>query len=156
MKNNPEKRKYARYGSKMPIICRVIYDFKTQIKYQIVVDGQERILSEKYDGVSKDVSVEGFSFFSSQRLSKGDVIRIEVYVPTQKNPVHLDGEVRWSHPMAGFGMRDQYETGVHVLKVNGKLVVDTVRFDKVRGMHWSEVLDAVLKHFLDQDKEDKG
>lgn len=155
MKKNSEKRRYDRYGSKMPIACRVIYDFKTQIKYQIIEYGEEKILSEKYDGVSKDISAEGFGFISSQQLNKGDIVRIEVYIPGREEPVHLDGEVRWSQPVPSLGRERGYETGVHVFRVNGTLVADTVRFDKIRGIHWSEVLDVILKHFLDQDKENR-
>ena len=120
------------------------------------MDGEEKILSEKYDGVSKDVSAEGFCFISAQQLNRGDIVRVEIFVPNQKKPVYLDGEVRWSQSVSNLGSGGGYETGVHVFRVNEKLVADTVRYDDVRGIHWSEVLDAVLKHFLEKDNEDKG
>src|SRR3989338_3547196 len=149
----PERRKSSRYGSNRGASFKLIYDVQTQIKYQIIDAQGERILSRKYQGLSQDVSAEGLRFTSSERLNKGDVLRIEFYTQENDKPVILDAQVRWCRPNAVSSYSgNRFETGVMVVSVNTIMVAETVCFDKTKGVIWSVVMEALLRNILEGDR----
>ena len=149
----PERRKYDRYGSNMEVSFKLIYDVHTQIKYQIIDTQGERLLSKKYSGFSQDVSAEGLRFTSSEKLNSGDIIRVEVYTLMTPKPIMMDAEVRWCRLNPQSNHPDtKFETGIKIMTVNQKPVAETVKFDKVRGVVWSDVLELLLKNILAGDR----
>ncbi len=152
----PERRKFERYGSSAEVSFKLLYDVQTQIKYQIIDTQGERILSKKYPGLSQDISAEGLRFTSSEKLNKGDILRVEVYTRGNDKPVILDAEVRWCRPNAvSNNSGNRFETGVKIMSVNNKIVAETIRFDKTKGVIWSEVLEILLRNILEGDRPEK-
>lgn len=153
----PERRKFERYGSNAEVSFKLLYDVQTQIKYQIIDTQGERILSKKYQGVSQDVSAEGLRFTCSAKLNKGDILRVEVFTQGNEKPVVLDAEVRWCRPNAiSSNPSNRFEAGIKVVSVNSKVVAETIRFDKIKGVVWSEVLESLLKNILEGDRPTKS
>ena len=143
-----ERRKYPRYDTEIKIYFHVKYTLETKVKFEVLEEGHESRHGHKYSGFSKDVSAEGLGFISRKRLEEGDVLYIEVYEPKVKRPVKMEGEVRWSRklPEKHEG-KNIYHTGVRLISVNGKPVVDTIYFDKKYKILWSAVLDAMFGSF---------
>ena len=143
-----ERRKYARYDTEAKIYFRVNYDLKTKVKFQVLRDGKKKHLSRKYLALSRDVSAEGLGFSANKRLTKGDFLYLEVYLPKKKKPVHMRGEVRWARP--AFRPRKysyKFDTGVKLMAVSGEPVAKSIYFDKKNKVIWSGVLDSVFGNF---------
>lgn len=141
-----ERRKYARYDTEAKIYFCVEYDIKTKIKFKILDD--EGLLARKNAAVSRNVSAEGLSFSANRKLKKGEILYLEVYLPSQKNPITMTGEVRWSHPRSG-KLKDSYkfDSGVRLLMVEDKIVSKTIYFDKKHSIYWSVILDYIFGSF---------
>jgi len=143
-----ERRKYVRYDTEAKIYFCVHYDLKTKVEFQLINKGNERFLSKKYLGLSRNVSAEGLRFSSNKKLRKGDHLYLEIYLPKRKEPVYMMGEARWSkklltHPK----YRYKFDTGVKLVSVMGEPVSKTVYFDKEYRVFWSIVLDYVFGSF---------
>lgn len=150
-KSQRERRKYERYDTELKIYFDFAYELKTKIKYQLVDKNRRKILPKKYLAYSKNVSAEGLSFTSSRALKKGDYLNLEIYLPSAKDPIYMEGEVKWSQkpslkPLRGKD-RNVYHTGVRLTTVNGESVTESIYFDKTYQVIWSIVLDSVLENF---------
>ena len=147
------RRKFERYDSSAEVSFKLLFDVQTQIKYQIIDTQGERLLSKQYQGLSQDVSAEGLRFTSSEKLNKGDILRLEVYTQRSDNPVLMDAEVRWCRSNAiSSNPANRFEIGVKIASVNSKNVAETIRFDKIKGVVWSEVLEVLLRNILEGDR----
>ena len=154
MDQPPEKRQYERYDTELRVYFDRGFEVETKVKYQILDKQKEKPISRKYAALSKNVSAEGLSFVSSQQLEKGDYLHLEVYLPTAIRPVRMEGEVRWSNPVAKEKHQGPlFQTGVLLKKVNGETVDQTVHFDKEYHVNWSNVLESVLGSFKDLAKK---
>lgn len=154
MDQSPEKRKYERYDTELKLYFDRAFEVETKVKYQLLDKQNDKPLSRKYAALSKNVSAEGLSFLASQQLKHGDYLHLEVYLPTATKPVHMEGEVRWSNPMAADKREGpMFQTGVLLKKVNGKMVDKTIHFDKEYCVNWSNVLESVLGNFKDLAKK---
>ena len=131
MNQPPEKRKYERYDTALKLYFRP-GDFvvETKVKYQLLDKQNDKPISRKYAALSKNVSAEGLSFLAAQQLKPGDYLNLEIYLPTATQPVRMEGEVRWSNPVAADKREGpMFQTGVFLKKVNGETVDKTVHFD---------------------------
>lgn len=148
-----ERRRHERYSSKGEVSYKIIYDFKARICYQILDSRGERVLSRKFQGISEDVSAEGLRFSTAEKLNPGDLLRLEVIMPGQKEVIVMDGQVRWSqlNPFSSHP-QNHFSTGVKILSVNQKPVSPSIRFNAGKGVIWSNVLEAILKDLLESDK----
>ena len=154
MPEAPEKRKYERYDTELKLYFDRSFEVETKVKYQLLDKQNDKPLSRKYAALSKNVSAEGLSFLASQQLNPGDYLHLEVYLPTATKPVHMEGEVRWSNPVAADKREGpMFQTGVLLTKVNGEAVDPTIHFDKKYQVSWSNVLESVLGHFKDLAKK---
>ena len=154
MPEAPEKRKYERYNTELKLYFDRSFEVETKVKYQLLDKQNDKPLSRKYAALSKNVSAEGLSFLASQQLNPGDYLHLEVYLPTATKPVHMEGEVRWSNPVAADKREGpMFQTGVLLTKVNGEAVDPTIHFDKKYQVSWSNVLESVLGHFKDLAKK---
>lgn len=144
-----DRRRHTRYKSETQVFFNVTFDFRTKINYQVVFQGKPRILSKKYPGLSKDFSAEGVCFVSSQNLEPGDLLYLEVHLARRKKVIPMEGVVRWSQrcPQPGSNGEILYETGVKLKRVNKKVVLDTIRYDKTNKVVWSNVLESLLGGF---------
>ena len=154
MDQPPEKRKYERYDTALKLYFDRGFEVETKVKYQLLDKQNDKPISRKYAALSKNVSAEGLSFLASQQLNPGDYLHLEVYLPTATKPVRMEGEVRWSNPMAADKREGpMFQTGVLLTKVNGEAVDPTIHFDKQYQVSWSNVLESVLGHFKDLAKK---
>ena len=150
-KSQRERRKYERYDTEIKIYFDFAYELKTKVKYQLVDKNRRKILPKKYLAYSKNVSAEGLSFTSSRALKNGDRLNLEIYLPSAKDPIYMEGQVRWSQkffpkpPKRGNG--NIYHTGVRLTTVNGESVAESIYFDKTYQVIWSIVLNSVLENF---------
>ena len=151
-----DKRKCERYDTEIKIYFQVSYDIKTRIKYQIIKKKRGERLSRKYPGLSRNVSIKGIRFVSERQLSRGNLLFIELYLPRQKIPICMTGEVRWSkkikvHPEIKY----KYDTGVKLISVSGKPVSASIHYDKKHHIPWSIVLETIFGNFRKLCKEIK-
>lgn len=143
-----ERRKYLRYDTEVKVYFHVTYDIKTVVKFQLVDREKGRKLSEKYEALSKNVSVEGLCFTSSKKIEKGDALQLEVYLPNQKDPIIMEGEVRWCREEEGSPKgKSQYDAGIKILSVNGEFVPASIYQDNAYQVTWSILLESVLGNF---------
>lgn len=137
-----ERRKYGRYDTEVKIYFDFVYDLKTRVKYQFMDKNRRRVLPKKYLAYSRNVSAEGLSFTSSRQLKNGDYLNLEVYVPHAKNPIAMQGEVRWSQKD-----NNVYISGVRLTTVEGASVAKSIYFDETYQVVWSVVLNSVFENF---------
>lgn len=140
-----EKRKYERYATEVDVYFRVSFDIKTIVKFMVVGKDKRQEHHKKYLALSKNVSAEGLCFCAEKKLEKGDILRIEVYLPDQKNPIPMEGEVRWSMPTADAS--GKFNTGVRIATVNNQSVVNSIHQDDETRIVWSAVLESVFGNF---------
>ena len=93
-----EKRKFIRF------------DMETKINLFIQEKGHG--VTHKIPAVNKNVCLEGVCFLSNQRLEQGTIVKLEIFLPSQPDPLRLEGEVRWSRFSEKKDGKDLFETGV--------------------------------------------
>jgi Tfp pilus assembly protein PilZ len=143
-----ERRKYERYATETKVYFRVVYEIKTKVEFQIVYEGKGNGLSQKYSAISKNVSVEGLCFASNKQLQKGDALYLEVYLPQRKQPIRMQGQVRWSQPISPEEKQIHlFDTGVKLTNVEGKSVMASIYYDEANHIVWSVVLDSIFGNF---------
>jgi hypothetical protein len=124
----PEKRKYPRF------------DVAAKIKFKKAesADGQQ-------EAFVKNVSAEGFCFYSQEAVKPGEVLEIEIVEEKiQEAPIRIKGQVVWSYINSqanGNQNKDLYLTGVQVIGIRR---TDEARF----AMLYCERMLAELKSFL--------
>ncbi len=158
-KKTNDKRKYDRYETDVKIDFYVSFDVQTKIDFR-VKDPQKGIPSpEKYSAISKNVSVEGLSFISTKELSKDDVLWLDVFIPTARQPIRMEGVVRWCREFISKNKKDKiksFESGVKLVKVDGNPVEKSIVTDPIHHITWSVVLEAVFgkfKHMVLKDRK---
>jgi hypothetical protein len=153
MNNNPhsrapnikEKRRHPRYTAEAKVYFNVIYDVRAKVKFEVMAKSGERAVSqEKIPAISKNVSAEGMCITCSRQLNKGDLLRLEVFLPHKQDPLAMDGEVRWLQELPAKG---RFDTGIRLLNINGNPVVSSVYHDGVNEIVWSSVLESVFGDF---------
>lgn len=150
------KRKYDRYDTEARIFFDIGYDLKTKVVFEIV--DQDKLLKEhkKHSGVSYNISAQGLCFSSNQKLNLGDMLYLEVYIPNAKNPIFMDGEVRWSKKVSQESDSENvFYTGVAISTVDGTSVTDSIHYDLEYKVNWSIVLEAVFGSFQEMVKKVK-
>ena len=141
-----EKREFERFSTETKIFFQVVaFDVKTRIDFQMIDKETGKPLSRKYSALSKNVSVKGLCFSCGQKLNKGDLLFLEVEVATQKNPIPMEGEVKWSAPDPSNS--NKFDTGISLSTVNGKDVSKTFQSDENNEVVWSAVLESILGSF---------
>lgn len=148
-----ERRKHVRHKTKAEIYFDFAYDIETKVKFELVDQKGEKALSKKYSAVSRNVSVGGLCFACQKRIKQGDLLHLEVYLPSSKEPIHMKGEVEWCKPVSssfddyapeeGKGRRF-FEVGVRLMFVNGDSVPDSIYHDTLYNVDWSIVLEKVF------------
>ncbi|MDD5614467.1 MAG: PilZ domain-containing protein [Candidatus Omnitrophica bacterium] len=93
--------------------------FRLQLDAQVIVHGEDKSKSLREDTVSaavKNISAGGLCFTAKNKFAFGSIIKLELRLPDNKNPLYLRGEVTWSSPVKKDGA-DFYDTGVKILSV---------------------------------------
>ena len=146
-KSGQERRQYTRFDTEVKIYYRVNYDIKTKVRFRLIDKTKNLIMPPSYFALSKNVSAQGVCFSSERKLNKGDLLHIEIYLPAQKEPVRMEGEVCWSHHLKGDEDKKKIYAGVKLITVEGKSVADSIYFDEEYKVVWSVVLDSIFGSF---------
>jgi len=141
-----ERRKGQRFETDVRVYFYFTYDLNTKVEYRRVENPKHNILSEKHLATSKNVSVEGLCFVSSEQLKKGDELFLDVYLPGVNEPIQMDGMVRWSKNIPA-NQTKYYDTGVLIRTVNGEDVKNSIHHDKEYDVEWSDLLEMVLGNY---------
>ena len=148
MEHVKEKRAFDRYPHKFPVSVEFAYDAETKVKYQVIQAKEEKNPAAKIPAVSKNICASGLCFTSDHKLRKGQSLHLEVYLPDEKKPIHMDGQVRWSNRTSTRRRSPwRFDTGVKLNRVEGKSVESSVYFDKTYHVYWSNVLESIFGTF---------
>ena len=142
-----ERRKYKRFDTEAKIYFRVTYDIKTIVKFRVVDQDKKRLSSKKYFAISKNVSAEGLCFTSDKKLEKGNILQLEIYLPRQKKPIPMTGEVRWSQSTVDSKKKTKFDTGVKLMAIGGEPVSKSIYYDEANHVIWSAVLESIFGSF---------
>jgi hypothetical protein len=136
-----KERKYERYDAQV-----MAYGIKAELEFKVInKDSEKEILSEKYPAVCKNVSAEGVCFTSQKKLQKGDKVYLEIYLSDKKDPIRLEGEVRWSHETSlKQKQENNFDSGVRLLTVEGKSIHNTIYYDQRLKIYWSIILETIF------------
>ena len=147
MKKHPhEKRKFQRFETEKKVFFQIAFDVKTRVDFQIMDKETGKLLSRRYSALSKDVSADGLSFCCGHKLNAGDLLSAEVEgVQGQKKIIRMEGAVKWS--LASADDPSKFNTGLHLLSVEGKAVQKTFHLDENNEVLWSAVLESILGNF---------
>ena len=148
-KNRVNRRQHDRYETDLKIQFLVNFDVETKIDYRVKDRPEADYSRQKYHAVSKNVSAEGLCFTSKRKLRRGDLILLEVFLPSASLPVAMEGAVRWSHlaERKSLSGETHYDTGVLLEKVGGEPVNASIFHDRKNGIIWSSVLESVFGSF---------
>ncbi|HPN55776.1 MAG TPA: PilZ domain-containing protein [Candidatus Omnitrophota bacterium] len=147
-----DRRRSPRYDTDAKIQFCVNFDVRTRVDYRVKKDGEGQFSGQKHTGISKNVSVEGFCFSSDVALKKSDGLYMEVFVPQSDTPIIMEGTVQWCQPAGDALSPARFDTGVKVRDVNGESVANTVFFDNIHKLLWSNLLDSVFSSFKELSK----
>lgn len=137
-----EKRQTERYAKKMEL--NFSYDAAAKLVYRVESSNPT---FQKFAGVSKNICANGLCLTTHHPLKKGQRLHLEVYLPKDRHPIHMDGEVRWCDPVAGKKNKDLFDAGIKLESVEGESVDDTVHVDQTHHVVWSNVLESVFGTF---------
>jgi hypothetical protein len=97
-----EKRRFIRFDN-------TSVNFKTkEIDKQ---KGPEGVVQ----AIAVNLSTEGICFMSKYKLEPGTKIELDILVPFQPRPAHLEGEVRWSTPVKTEEGEEMFSSGVRLI-----------------------------------------
>ena len=151
-----ERRKFKRYNTDIEIYFDFIYDLETKVEFELIDEKGEKSLSDKYSAVSRNVSVGGLCFATSEKVNQSDLLHLEVYLPGSGDPIHMKGQVEWCKPvppsyeeriLEEMEGRRVYEVGVRLLFVNEESVDDSIHHDAIYDVDWSIVLESIFGNY---------
>ena len=151
--HSKERRKFKRYNMDAEIHFDFIYDLETKVKFEIIDQEDNKVTSDKYLAISRNISVGGLCFVSSKKLKQAELLHLEVYLPGAKDPIHMIGRVEWCKPvppsyedriLEEMESKRVYEVGVRSLSVNEVSVDESIHHDAVYDVDWSIVLESVF------------
>lgn len=147
-----DKRKYKRYNTEAKIYFDFAYDLETKVEFELLEEGKEPGSKKKHLAVSRNISAEGLCFVSHKSVQEGDLLYMEVYLPSMTEPIQMRGKAKWCDAVSEastYALDDKknkqmYQIGVIVSSVDGKSVGDSIHFDEDYGVNWSVVLESVF------------
>ncbi len=94
------RRRYLRFNS------------ESKINFQVQKKGRNQTLSEKTSAITRNLSIEGICFICEKNLTPGDIIKLEIVLPSQSQPLHLEGQVQWVGSLKPTENIEVFEAGV--------------------------------------------
>ena len=145
-----DNRQAPRYEKDLTVKFDFLYNAATALKYQI-----EEEARQTYTGVSKNISASGLCLSSPHELKRGQHLRLEVYLSNGRDPIRMDGEVRWCG-RSSHDSQSMFDAGIRLMNVEGEPVDATVHLDEAHQVLWSNVLESVFGTFrkIVQDMRD--
>ena len=119
MDNNSsiERRKYARL------------DIRSKVNFSIIDMPEGERPVDRFHAIGKNIGVEGILLTSSEQLETGMILDLEVFMPDTREPVYLEGEVRWCSPAGKDDSgEEKYDIGVKFLDVDKKHVLMLIKY----------------------------
>ncbi|MCB9771348.1 MAG: PilZ domain-containing protein [Candidatus Omnitrophica bacterium] len=138
-----ERRRHERYETDLKIAFSVNFNLETKIKFQVQGKPEDTNSNRVYSGVGHNINVEGLGFSSGVKLEKGEMLLLDVFLPTVKEPIPMSGKVRWCRSSA----LGEFKTGVKILKVRDEDVQSSVFLDPTNKVQWSILLESVFGGF---------
>jgi hypothetical protein len=134
MPKSKENRKYARL------------ELTSNVSFKVIETPDPDLLGERFRAIGKNIGVEGMLIESDKELSAGTVLDMEVILPKRKDPVFLQGEIRWCVKITppssdGPPIPASYSAGVKFFEVNKNHVLLLIKY--VCG-HLDESQDLAL------------
>ena len=88
---NTDKRKFQRQ------------EINTDIRYAVLVPSFKK-------GIAKDISAGGLCVLIDEQLKRGDILRVEFYLPGEKDSIEAVAKVAWQRDQSG-----KFLTGIEFL-----------------------------------------
>lgn len=60
---------------------------------------KERAPKEKVSALSRNMGVEGICFRVDRDMASGAEVELEIFLPSEPEPLLLEGEIKWSQPV---------------------------------------------------------
>jgi hypothetical protein len=90
-------------------------------------------------------------------LSKDDILWLDVFIPTARQPIRMEGVVRWCQEISSKREKTKtFESGIKLVSVDGNPVEKSIVTDPVHHVVWSVVLESVFgnfKHMVLKDRK---
>ena len=149
-----EQRKSQRYSTEVEVLFQVAFPLKTEMSFQIIDPESGERNTNKYPAISKNIGVDGLCFTTSFRLEQGEHISLEVFLEGKKDPIPMEGQVRWSRQSAfSTGKERKFDAGIKIISVKGQMVCETFQYDEEKQAVWSGVLQTVFGDFKEEAKK---
>ncbi len=126
-----DRRRYLRFNS------------ESKINFQVQKKGQTQVPSGKTSSITRNLSIEGICFICEKNLTPGDIIKLEIVLPSQSQPLHLEGQVKWVSSLKPTENIEVFETGVKLFTLKEE---DESRFIEYTYYKMIEPLSQYL-HF---------
>lgn len=140
-----EQRKFERYTTEVEVLFQAAYPLKTKMNFQIIDQESGELHTSKYSAIGKNVGVEGLCLTTSFRLNQGEHVYLEVFVEGKKEPVPMEGQVRWSRQCLLTPSKERkFDTGVKIISIKGQPVSETFEKDDAGQVVWSGVLQMIF------------
>ncbi len=141
-----ERRQHERYDTDLKISFFVNFDLETKIEFRL--ENLDKQASQIYTAYGHNINVEGLGFSSDIELKKGELLKMDVYLPSIKTPIPMEGRVMWcTLTDSKKDLIGKYLTGVRILKVNTEDVEKTIVQDPMHRISWSILLETVFGGF---------
>jgi len=151
------RRRHPRYNTEMDVYFKVRYDINVRVEFQVIGNHRGDEPAPKYFGLCNNVSAEGLLIVSKKQLVKDDLVLLEVYDNAMKNPIRMEGQVRWCGKCPGPSREhDMVYIGIQITSVNGVPVIDSIYFDRKHMVVWSVVLESVFGTYAAIKKKEPG
>ncbi len=148
-----ENRRYKRHHTLDRPEYNFSYDVETPVECEID-GGQKTPAHLKFPACSKNLSVEGICLVSDKKLKKGTPVHLSLFLPETNETVAMEGEVKWSAERIETPEGDlkenskkMFDTGIKLKEVNGDPVPQTIHYDKLFKLQWSNVLESVFGRY---------
>lgn len=88
------------------------------IRLEVPIDIQYNVLGQNLlkEVTTKDISCDGLRFVTTEPLGVDSRLRLTIWIPKARNPVHAEAKIVWAKRQAS-AEAEQYEVGVELSKI---------------------------------------
>ncbi len=72
--------------------------------------------SAEAQALAKNMSIEGICFISDKKLSPGKAAEVEIYLPGERKPLHIHGDIVWTRKVKKGG-KAAFESGIKLATI---------------------------------------
>lgn len=85
-----------------------------KVNFRIKEQKKERAHPEKVSAISRNMSVEGICVRTDRRVASGTELELEVFLPSESEPLLLRGQAKWSQPVQTKEGKEMFDIGVQL------------------------------------------